>query len=62
MTELSPCATFLPWQRSHRRGPRQGPAPLGRPPDLLVDVRVVDADDQPVPRGTVGEIVARGET
>ena len=28
----------------------------------MVDVRIVDASDRPVPPGVVGEIVARGET
>ena len=28
----------------------------------MVDVRIVDASDRPVPAGVVGEIVARGET
>ena len=62
MTELSPdaprccigrniSATAAPKGRHRSRGR----ATLG------CEVRIVDADDQPVPRGTVGEIVARGD-
>src|SRR5580704_3924246 len=43
------------------RRPREGPAPLGGP-TYMVDVRIVDALDRPLPHGVVGEIAARGET
>ncbi|MFF2087251.1 long-chain-fatty-acid--CoA ligase [Nocardia sp. NPDC058176] len=57
MTELSPVATLL------------SPADHDRPEVLRsggraaphAEVRVVDADDNEVPRGTVGEIVVRGD-
>jgi long-chain acyl-CoA synthetase len=62
MTELSPCATILPWEDHIGEGRAKGRHRSGGRPTFLVDVRIVDADDKPVPRGTVGEIVARGET
>jgi long-chain acyl-CoA synthetase len=62
MTELSPCATILPWEDHIGEGRAKGRHRSGGRPTYMVDVRIVDADDQPVPRGTVGEIVARGET
>lgn len=57
MTELGPVATQLT-ARDHRERSRlrsAGRAVAG------VDVRVVDPRDQEVPRGTVGEVVARGD-
>jgi long-chain acyl-CoA synthetase len=62
MTELSPCATVLPWEDHVGEGRAKGRHRSGGRPTYMVDVRIVDADDKPVPRGTVGEIVARGET
>jgi long-chain acyl-CoA synthetase len=62
MTELSPCATVLPWQDHLGEGRAKGRHRSGGRPTYMVDVRVVDADDQPVPSGVVGEIAARGET
>jgi long-chain acyl-CoA synthetase len=61
MTELSPIATVLHWKehigsgRDKRRHRGAGRATLG------CEVRVVDPDDKPVPNGTVGEIVVRGD-
>ncbi len=59
MTELSPVVTALPaWCHA----PGQPPGRLrsvGRAVPIA-EVRIVDADDQPVPPGTVGEIVVRG--
>ena len=61
MTELSPIATLLHWKehigasRAKGRHRAAGRATLG------CEVRIVDADDNPVARGTVGEIVARGD-
>ncbi|MDJ0787738.1 MAG: long-chain-fatty-acid--CoA ligase [Myxococcota bacterium] len=61
MTELTAAVTYL-YPEDHRRA-------LSGEPQLLVsagrallgtEVRVVDADDKPVPNGTIGEIVARG--
>jgi long-chain acyl-CoA synthetase len=61
MTELSPIATVLHWNdhigdgRAKGRHRGAGRAALG------CEVRIVDADDKPVPHGTVGEIVVRGD-
>jgi acyl-CoA synthetase (AMP-forming)/AMP-acid ligase II len=57
MTELSPCATLLtPADHDdpalHRSAGRAAPH---------VEVRIVDAGDNEVPRGEVGEIVVRGD-
>jgi long-chain acyl-CoA synthetase len=61
MTELSPIATLLHWNEhigeSRAKGRHRG---AGRA-TLGCEVRIVDAEDRPVPRGTVGEIVARGD-
>ncbi len=62
MTETTAALTFLS-AADHRR------ALSGRPELLLsagrplpgTEVRIVDADDRPVPPGTVGEIIARGD-
>ncbi|MFO1133841.1 MAG: long-chain-fatty-acid--CoA ligase [Rhodoblastus sp.] len=62
MTELSPCATILPWEDHIGEGRAKGRHRGAGRPTFMVDVRIVDADDKPVPRGTVGEICARGET
>jgi long-chain acyl-CoA synthetase len=61
MTELSPCATVLPWQDHLGEARKKGRHRSAGRPTFMVDVRVVDANDRPVPPGTVGEIVARGE-
>jgi len=61
MTELSPIATLLHWNdhigdsRAKGRHRGAGRATLG------CEVRIVDIDNKEVPRGTVGEIVARGD-
>jgi long-chain acyl-CoA synthetase len=62
MTELSPCATILPWQDHLNHGREKGRHRSGGRPTFMVDVRVVDPTGQPLPPGAVGEIVARGET
>ena len=56
MTELSPVATLLPAD-DHRAGSRLRAAGKAA---AHSEVRIVDTDDVEVPRGTVGEIVARG--
>jgi long-chain acyl-CoA synthetase len=61
MTELSPCATVLPWQDHLGEARKKGRHRSAGRPAFMVDVRVVDAYDRPVPPRTVGEIVARGE-
>jgi long-chain acyl-CoA synthetase len=60
MTELSPCATVLPWQDHLGEGRAKGRHRSGGRPTYMVDVRVVDANDQPVPSGVVGEIAMMG--
>lgn len=59
MTELSPCATVLHWNEFTRAGDDRrksaGRAIIG------CEVRVVDAERAPVPPGTVGEVVVRGD-
>ncbi len=61
-TELSPCATFLPWKDHVGEGRAKGRHRSGGRPAIMVGVRIVDASDRSVPPGVVGEIVARGET
>jgi long-chain acyl-CoA synthetase len=61
MTELSPCATVLPWRDHLGEGREKGRHRSGGRPTFMVDVRVVDPNDRPVPPRTVGEIVARGD-
>jgi fatty-acyl-CoA synthase len=53
-TEMSPVATVLRPEEQLRKLGSAGRACLN------VETRVVDDDDQPVPSGTVGEIVHRG--
>ena len=62
MTELSPCATILPWKDHIGEGRAKGRHRSAGRPTYMVDVRIVDSDDTPVAPGVVGEIVAYGET
>lgn len=57
MTEASPIVTSM--DRSQPEPEGQRAQSCGRPA-LLVDVRIADAEDQEVPRGTVGEVQVRG--
>lgn len=62
MTELSPIATIL--HAEHHVGEARAAGrsrSVGRP-TFGVELRVVDDRDRPVPVGTVGEIVVRGDT
>ena len=61
MTELSPIATLLHWHEHIGEGRAKGRHRSGGRATLGCEVRIVDAEDQPVPLGTVGEIVARGD-
>lgn len=61
MTELSPIATLLHWKEHIGDGRARGRHRGAGRATLGCEVRIVDANDQPVPRGTVGEIVARGD-
>ncbi|MFC4947914.1 acyl-CoA synthetase [Pseudonocardia sp. GCM10023141] len=56
MTELSPVATML-GAADHRDATLRRSAGRAAP---HCEVRIVDAEDNEVPRGTVGEVVARG--
>jgi acyl-CoA synthetase (AMP-forming)/AMP-acid ligase II len=61
MTETTAVLTYL-FPEDHKRAVREEPGLLlsaGRPV-VGTDVRVVDDDDQPVPTGEIGEIIARG--
>jgi acyl-CoA synthetase (AMP-forming)/AMP-acid ligase II len=61
MTEMSAAITYL-FPADHRRALAERPDLLlsaGRP-TVGTEVRIVDADDNPVPNGTIGEVIARG--
>ena len=57
MTEAAPLVTAMDVHQAEPEGSRA--QSCGRPA-LLVDVRIADADDNEVPRGTVGEVQVRG--
>ncbi|GAA4815007.1 long-chain-fatty-acid--CoA ligase [Tomitella cavernea] len=57
MTELSPVATLL-LSEDHHHPVRRTSAGRAAP---HAEVRIVDAFDEEVPRGTVGEVVSRGD-
>ncbi len=61
MTELSPVGTMLPMSMRLPAvaGERLRSCGLAMP---SVEIRIVDADDREVPRGTAGEIIVRGPT
>lgn len=59
MTELSPCATYLGFAE-HRDAARPGLLRSAGRATLTTEVRIVDALDAEVPRGTVGEVIVRG--
>jgi acyl-CoA synthetase (AMP-forming)/AMP-acid ligase II len=60
MTELAPIITLLR-PEAHGRGPEfKDRIRSGGRPSYCTEVRVVDANDVEVPRGTVGEILVRG--
>lgn len=61
MTETTAVLSYL-FPDDHRRAVREKPELLlsaGRPV-VGTELRVVDENDQPVPAGTIGEIIARG--
>jgi acyl-CoA synthetase (AMP-forming)/AMP-acid ligase II len=60
MTELSPVASILPAERHVFEGPLAGKVRSAGTAALCVELKVVDAEDREVPRGTVGEVVVRG--
>ncbi|WP_160105721.1 long-chain-fatty-acid--CoA ligase [Pseudomonas izuensis] len=60
MTELSPVATTLSAQYHTAEYQANGKMYSAGLPVNCVEVRIVDADDNDVPHGTVGEIIVRG--
>jgi acyl-CoA synthetase (AMP-forming)/AMP-acid ligase II len=60
MTELSPVATLLAAERHVLEGPLAGKLRAAGQASQGTEVRIVDPQDEEVPRGTVGEIVVRG--
>jgi len=60
MTELSPVATFLEFRHHRLEGPLKGKLRSAGWAAPSAEVKIVDAQDDEVPRGTVGEIVVRG--
>ncbi len=61
MTELSPVATVLHHREQIGEGRRLGRHRAGGRATFGVHIRIVDAEDKPVPIGTVGEICASGD-
>ncbi|VVP32897.1 Long-chain-fatty-acid--CoA ligase [Pseudomonas fluorescens] len=60
MTELSPAATILGVEHHSAEYQANGKMYSAGLPGICVEVRIVDAQDNEVPRGTVGEIIVRG--
>jgi long-chain acyl-CoA synthetase len=60
-SEAAPCMTFLPRDYHVIEGPKAGRLKSAGRAALGCDVRIHDADDNEVARGTVGEIVGRGD-
>jgi acyl-CoA synthetase (AMP-forming)/AMP-acid ligase II len=60
MTELSPVIACLPAWCHTAEGQKSGKLLSAGLPVPIAEVRIVDTDGREVPRGTVGEIVARG--
>ncbi|MCE8537912.1 long-chain-fatty-acid--CoA ligase [Ruegeria pomeroyi] len=59
-TEVSPILTILSPQRHVFDGPMAGKAGSVGQPCLGMDARILDPDGNEVPRGTIGEVCARG--
>ncbi|MEM7531822.1 MAG: long-chain-fatty-acid--CoA ligase [Chloroflexota bacterium] len=60
MTELSPILTILPDEYHVTEGPLAGKIRSAGRVVYNVEAKIVDEQDQEVPRGVVGEIIARG--
>ena len=60
-SELSPIATILHAREGLGEGRSRGRHRSGGRATLGVEVRIVDENDREVPRGTVGQICARGD-
>ena len=61
MTELSPIATLLHWNEHIGDGRAKNRHRSAGRASIACEVRIVDADNNEVPTGTVGEIIARGD-
>lgn len=61
MTELAPAATYLAPQYHSEEGFASGRMRSVGKPYESVEVKVVDDSDREVPRGTVGEVIVRGQ-
>jgi long-chain acyl-CoA synthetase len=61
MTELSPVATVLEWKDHVGEGRAKGRHRSGGRPIAMVEVRIVDPLDKPLPPREVGEIAVRGD-
>ena len=60
MTELSPTVTILTKDWHSKEGFDSGKVGSAGRPLPMVEIRIVDADENPLPSGTRGEIVVRG--
>ena len=60
MTELSPLATVNPAYYHTAEGRKLGKLRAAGRAGYCVELRIVDAEGNEVPRGTVGEVVVRG--
>lgn len=60
MTELGPMISVLAPEWHTAAGVQSGKSRSAGRPTYISDVRIVDADDNELPRGSVGEIVVRG--
>ncbi|EJM24788.1 acyl-CoA synthetase (AMP-forming)/AMP-acid ligase II [Pseudomonas sp. GM21] len=60
MTEMSPSISLLAPEHHSEAHQRSGKMYSAGLPINCVEVRIVDSEDREVPRGTVGEVVARG--
>ena len=60
MTELSPLATVNPAWTHTAEGRKAGKLRAAGRAGYCIELRIVDADGNEVPRGTVGEVVVRG--
>jgi long-chain acyl-CoA synthetase len=61
MTELSPLGTLLPPEEHVGAGRTKGRHRSAGRVAVGLEAKIVDANDEPVPRGTVGEIAIRGD-
>ena len=61
MTEAAPLVTALDPRYTTLEGPDAGRVKSCGQAGHLVEVRIADADDREVPRGTVGEVQVRGD-